>query len=152
MKNIRLENEQFCLSIDDECKAKSLVHKATGIECLFPGEEMALFSLTEERFYNNESKLAHPNKRVVLQANRLRMEDGMLIVGFELVGFETKVSVQIKDAYIAFELEDFIVHPEDFESLLLTPPPVYEFRILQLPIKNREYFGEWLNVSWDRGY
>ena len=150
MENIRLENDQFCLCIDNECKAQSLIHKPTGIECLFPNEEMALFSLTEERPYNNEIKLAHPNKRMVLQANRLRMEEGKLIVGFELVGFEAKISVKIKDAYIAFELEDFIIHPEDFDYLLLTPPPVYEFRVLQLPIKNRDYFGDWLNVSWDK--
>ncbi len=28
-------------------------------------------------------------------------------------------------------------------------PPVYEMNFIQLPVKNRKYFGEWLNVSWD---
>lgn len=149
MENIRLENEQFYLVLDSNCKAKSLVHKKTGTECLAIGEEFSLFSLTEERPYNNEIKLAHPNKRTVFQANRVHMEDGKLIVGFELVRFEAIVAIRVTDSYMGFELEDFMIHPGDFGHLAMTPPPVYEFRVLQLPIRNREHFGEWLNVSWD---
>ena len=46
-------------------------------------------------------------------------------------------------------LADFIIRPTDFDYLNMSPPPVAEFRFLQLPVKNRRYFGEWLNVSWD---
>ena len=28
-------------------------------------------------------------------------------------------------------------------------PPVYKMNFIQLPVREREYFGEWLNVSWD---
>lgn len=146
---IRLENEQFCLVLGSDCKGESLIHKATGEECLVQGEKMALFSLTEERPYNNEIKLAHPNKRTIFQANRVRLEGDKLIVGFELVTFEAIVAVKVAPRYIAFTLEDFIIKPEDFAGLFMSPPPVYEFRVLQLPVKNRKYFGEWLNVSWD---
>ena len=31
----------------------------------------------------------------------------------------------------------------------MSPPPVSEFRLIQLPIKKKERFGEWLNVMWD---
>ena len=146
---IRLENEQFCLVLGSDCKAVSLLHKASGCECLMEGQEIALFSLTEERPYNNEIKLAHPNKRTTFQANRVRMEGDKLIVGFELVTFEAVVSVKIAPQYIAFTMEDFLIKPSDFDGLAMTPPPVYEFRVLQLPIKNRSRFGEWLNVMWD---
>lgn len=147
--DIILENREFCLTIGSNCIAESLIHKATGTDCLLQGEEIALFSLTEERPFNNEIKLAHPNKRTTFQANRVRQEGNKLIVGFELVGFEAIVEVKVTDTYMAFELEDFIIYPENFGHLKLTPPPVYEFRILQLPVKNRIHFGEWLNVSWD---
>ncbi len=147
--NIILENKEFCLTIGSDCIAESLIHKATGTECLLQGEEIPLFSLTEERPFNNEIKLAHPNKRTIFQANRVRLEESKLIVGFELVGFEAIVDVKVTDTYMAFELEDFIIYPENFGRLKLTPPPVYEFRVLQLPVKNRSRFGEWLNVSWD---
>lgn len=148
-KSIQLENGKFCLEIGRDCVARSLVHKATGQECLEAEAQMALFSLTEERPYNNEIKLAHPNKRTTFQANRVRLEGDRLIVGFELVTFEAVVEVRIAPAYMAFQLVDFIIKPEDFGHLALTPPPVYEFRMLQLPVKDREHFGEWLNVSWD---
>ena len=146
---IKLENENFCLTIGSDCTGLSLIHKASGEECLMPGQEMALFSLTEERPYNNEIKLAHPNKRTTFQANRVRMEGEKLIVGFELVTFEAVVAVKITPRYIAFTLEDFLIKEEDFCYLAMTPPPVCEFRVLQLPVKDRKYFGEWLNVSWD---
>ena len=149
MESIRLENERFCLQIGNNCVAESLVHKATGTECLMTGENIALFSLTEERPYNNEIKLAHPNKRTTFQANRVRLQGNQLIVGFELVTFEAIVEVKITSSYIAFHLVDFIIRPEDFGHLALTPPPVYEFRVLQLPVRDRKYFGEWLNVTWD---
>ncbi|MBO5751648.1 MAG: hypothetical protein J6R80_04520, partial [Kiritimatiellae bacterium] len=39
--------------------------------------------------------------------------------------------------------------PTTTVPLDFTAPPVEEFRIVQLPVKNRENFGEWLNVQWD---
>jgi len=149
LKQFVIENETFALYLRSDCVAEHLIHKATGIECLMEGEETALFSLTEQRPFNNEIKLAHPNKRMTFQANRVRMEENRLIVGFELVTFEAIVEVKIAPQYIAFKFVDFIVRPEDFGTLAMTPPPVCEFRMVQLPIKDRENFGEWLNVTWD---
>ena len=146
---ITLENKEFCLKINEFCQAVSLVHKATGEECISMGNEKSLFSITEDRPYNNEIKLAHPNKRTVFQANRVRQEGDKLIVGFELITFQAVVSVKIADNYIAFTLDDFLCTEEDFKGLCMTPPPVAEFRLMQLPIIEREKFGEWLNVSMD---
>ena len=146
---IVIENKQFSLKINKKCEAESLIYKSTGEECIASDNLMPLFAISEDRLYNNEIKLSHPNKRTVFQANHVRMEDDKLIVGFELITFEAIVAVKTVDNYIAFTLEDFIVTEEDFKGLCMTPPPVAEFRLIQLPIIEREKFGEWLNVSMD---
>lgn len=148
--NMIIENQQFALTLRSDCVAESLIYKPTGTECLYSGEDIPLFSLTEERPFNNEIKLAHPNKRMTFQANRVRREGDRLIVGFELVTFEAVVEMRIEPQYMAFTLVDFLIRPEDFGNLAMTPPPVYEFRLLQLPVRHRENFGEWLNVMWDQ--
>ena len=148
-KMIIIENEELCLKLDENCITQSLVCKATGEECLKCGEDIALFSLTEERPYNNEIKLGHPNKKTIFQAKRVRREENNLIVGFELVGFEAVIEIVEAPRYIYFKLKEFIVKPENFGVLAMDIPPVAEFRLMQLPVPERERFGEWLNVSWD---
>lgn len=147
--DIIIENDQLRLVLGGDCITKSLIHKPTGEECLLPGEEIALFSVTQERPFNNEVKLAHPNKRTTFQANRVRREGNQLILGFEITPFEAIIEIKEAPQYVGFTLVDFIVRPEDYGHLNMSPPPVAEMRILQLPIRNREKFGEWLNVSWD---
>jgi len=146
---IILENKHFRLTVGSDCVAKSLLHKATGQECLDPYEEIPLFSVTQPRPFNNEVKLAYPNKRTTFQANRVRREGSRLIVGFEITPFEAVVEVKETPAYISFRLAEFIVHPTDYPGLEMSPPPVESFRLLQLPVKHRKYFGQWLNVCWD---
>lgn len=147
--DIILENQQFRLVIAGDCTAKSLIHKKSGQECLEAGEEIALFSVTQPRPFNNEVKLAYPNKQTVFQANRIRQEGDRLIVGFEIAPYEAAIRVKITEDYMAFRLEDFIVHPGDYGHLRITPPPVESFRLMQLPVKHRKNFGQWLNVCWD---
>ncbi len=148
-EKIIVENKNFVLTINPDCTADSLVYKANNIECLDKSEKISLFALTEERPFNNEIKLAYPTKQTTFCANSVRREGNRLIIGFELVTFEAVVEILERDEYISFELSDFIVKPEDFGILCMTPPPVVSFRLLQLPIKNREHFGRWLNVMWD---
>ena len=148
-QDIVIENEELRLVVGEDCIVKSLVHKATGEECLVTGEDIPLFTVTQERPFNNEVKLAHPNKRTTCWGNRLRREGDKLIIGFEITPYEAVVAIKERPRYIGFTLSDFIVHPTDYPGLRMSPPPVAEFRLLQLPVKNRERFGEWLNVSWD---
>ena len=145
-----LENDVFRLSLGEDAKAESLILKANGEECLSKTERLPFFSLTEERPYHNEVKLAHPTKRTTFRANRLRMEEGRLVVGFELIDFEAVVEVKIAPAYMVFTLSDFLVRPDSF-GIGVSPirPPVCEFRLVQLPVATRARFGEWLNVMWD---
>lgn len=146
---IVIENELFKLVISPDCKAESLIFKPLGEECLYTDKKIPLFSITEKRPYNNEIKLAHPNKRTTFNANRIRRENDKLIIGFDLILFEAVVKIKENNKYISFELEDFIVKPEHFDFLSMDKPPVEEFRLLQLPIKKRTCFGEWLNVCSD---
>lgn len=146
--SIIIENSIFSLTLNDCCEAESLIYKPDKTECL-AGESMPFFSLTEDRPFNNELKLAYPNKKTVFSANKVRREGNQLIIGFELIGFEAVVEVTEAEDYITFTLKDFIIKPEDFAGLAMSPPPVSEFRLVQLPVMNREHFGQWLNVMWD---
>lgn len=146
---ITIENKRFKLIINDNCTSESLIYKPLSEECLFVGKKMPLFTITEKRPFNNEIKLAYPNKRTTFKANRIRKESDKLIIGFELVLFEAVVSIFKTDEYISFKLEEFIVPPGSFEGLAMDVPPVDEFRLMQLPIKKRTSFGEWLNVCFD---
>ncbi|MCQ2431851.1 MAG: hypothetical protein MJ175_04520 [Clostridia bacterium] len=152
---ILLENKAFSLTVGEDAIPRSLILKSTGEELLTPDQTVSLFSVTQPRPFNNEVKLAHPNKRTTFPANRLRMEPGetpdtcRLIVGFAVTPFEAAVAVRIADTYMTFTLTDFIVHPDDYPGLAMTPPPVESFRLVSLPVKHREAFGEWLNVSRD---
>jgi len=148
-QDIRISNEIFTLTISEKCIVKSLILNSTGEEFLDSSEPVSLFSITEERPYNNEIKLAHPNKKTIFNANKVTRQGDNLIVGFELVKFEAVVKIVELPEYIYFEFQDFIVPPECFEGLSMSPPPVSEFRLIQLPIKKKERFGEWLNVMWD---
>ena len=57
------------------------------------------------------------------------------------------IAVSVKDDYIGFELKRRDYRIEDFGVKRKTE--IDEFALIQLPVKNRENFGEWLNVMWD---
>lgn len=148
--DVTVENPRFKLILGADCAVKSLVVKQTGEECVVSGEGITLFSVTQDRPFNNEIKLIYPNTRTTFQANRVRRDGDKLIVGFEITPYEAVVAVKEAPDYISFTLADWIVDPDDYGSYLrISPPPASEFRVVQLPVKNRKNFGQWLNVSWD---
>ncbi len=147
-EDIVIENEQVRLIIGRDGKPKSLLFKPTNEECLVGSDNISIFSVTQERPYNNEVKLAHPNKKTTYQADTIFREEDKLIVGFETIPYEAIIRVEEETGYIRFSIEDFIVEENDYR-INITPPPVFEMCFLQLPVRNREHFGEWLNVSWD---
>lgn len=149
--NIILENELCRLILGEDAQVKSLVLKTSGEECLVADREVSFFSVTQERPFNNEIKLIYPNKRTTYQANRLRREGDALIVGFELIPYEAVIRVTEAPMYIAFSLERFIVDVDTYyEGMCMDLPPVEELRLIQLPVRDRENFGQWLNVMWDK--
>ena len=148
--DIVIENDQFKLVIGNNAVTKSLTLKSTGEECLMQDENTPIFAVTQERPYHNEIKLAHPNKRTTFQADTLYRENNKLIVGFELVPYQAVIKIKETAAYVSFTLDGFIVPPGTYPDYLkITPPPATELHLLQLPIRDHDYFGEWLNVSWD---
>ena len=149
--DVIIENEQFRLVIGSNAIAKSLTLKSTGEECLMPDELMPVFSVTQERPYHNEIKLAHPNKKMTFQADTIYRKGDQLIVGFELIHYEAVINVKETPAYVGFSLDSFIIPTNVYHpSMRMTLPPATEFCLLQLPVRNRANFGEWLNVSWDK--
>ena len=149
MENIILENQRFSLTVGEDAQAKSLIYKDTGEELLYPGEEIALFSLTQLRPFNNEVKLAYMNKRTSFAANKIELSGNKMTVSFEIIPCQAIVSFEIKEDYISFTLSDFIFSDEAYGGLCMDMPPVEEFKLLQLPIKNRKNFGRWINAVWD---
>ena len=148
--DVVVENAKFRLVIGEDAVAQSLRIKATGEELLDNGERLPFFSATQDRPFDNELKLAFPNKRTTYQANRVRRLGDTLVVGFEQECYEAKIRMKVTDDYAAFILEGFSV-PEGspYRWLKMDSPSVSEFRIARLPLKPRVHFGEWLNTVWD---
>ncbi len=147
--DIIIENEQFRLIVGSDAVAKSLKLKSNNEECLMPGANMALFSVTQERPYHNEIKLGHPNKKTTYQADTIWREGNQLFVGFELIPYKAVFNVEETPGYVRFSLEDFLTDNIYPAYLKITPPPATEICLLQLAVRDRKNFGEWLNVSWD---
>lgn len=149
MTNVVVENARFKLTVGDDAAVRSLVIKSTGEECVPSGEDVPLFCVTQDRPFNNENKLVHPNKRTTYRANALRLDEGRLVVGFDVAPYEAVVELNVSDFYVEFKLADFIVDRQDYDYLKMDVPPVASFRVLQLPVLDRENFGDWLNASWN---
>lgn len=149
-EDIIIENKQFRLVIGSNAIAKSLILKSTGEECLMHEENIPIFAVTQERPYHNEIKLAHPNKKTTFQADTVYRDKDKLIVGFELIPYQAIIKIKETPAYVGFTLDGFKVAPGTYPDYLkIIPPPATELRLLQLPVRNQKYFGEWLNISWD---
>ena len=130
-----LENAEFRLVVGVDAVARSLVVKKSGEECLADGVSLPLFAATQDRPFNNEMKLIHPNKRTTCPASSLRLADGFLIVGFPHRMYEAKVRVKVAPSYLAFELVDFICDRKTtYDYLKMDIPPVASFRVLQFPV------------------
>lgn len=146
---IVVENDDFRLVVGKDACVKSLIVKKTNEECADAGMQLPLFTVTQDRPFHNEFKLIHPNKRTVCPATRLRRNGDFLYVGFGHNLYEAQVALKTAPGYVAFTLIDFAVDRKPtYDYLRMDIPPVTSFRI-QLPVKNRANFGNWLNASWD---
>ena len=148
--DVILDNAGFRLVISSNAVAKSLKIKGTGEEMLKKGQNIPLFTVTQERPFDNEVKLENPNTRTTYRANKLRMSGDTLFVGFETALYEAIIKLERGDGYLTFELLGFNCDRSKFyKNLSLDVPPVSSFRLLQLPVRERKNFGDWLNVMWD---
>lgn len=148
--SIIIENPHLKLTLGLDGKIYSLISKDSGKECIDQNEIMPAFSIKEDRPYNNEIKLAHPNKEMTFEANCASVDGNYLIIGFELVRFWAKIEIEERDEYVTFKLIDFIMDENSFAHHLdIDLPPVASMKIMQLPIKKMTKFGDWLNVVHD---
>jgi hypothetical protein len=146
--SIVLENAEMRLEIGPRGNARSLLHKASGQECLLRDVDAAMFTLTQDRPYDNELQLAYPAEVTHFPVAQVKREGDNLIVDFDLVGYSATIGVTITDAYIAFRLEKLTY--SGYTSLRSKrKTPVDKMLFVQLPVRKRENFGEWLNVMWD---
>jgi hypothetical protein len=146
--SVILENAEMKLVISETGKAISLIHKKSRQECLVQGTGLSAFTATQYRPYDNELQLAFPAKSKTFSAASVKLDGERLFVGFELVDYLAVIRLSITDTYIAFELEKL----EYAGSSRLRPKlktPIDEVVLLQLPVRRRTNFGEWLNVMWD---
>ena len=147
--DVVVENARFKLVLGDNARPKSLVVKATGEEMLDLTEDVPAFSVIQERPFNNEVKLVFPHRRTEFRADRVRRVGNDLFVGFELISYEAQIRLCERPDYVSFELVDFPLGPRGANELQMTYPPVDVMKILNLPVRDRAHFGDWLNVSWD---
>lgn len=146
--SIVLENAEMRLEISPRGTARSLIHKATGQECLARDVDVPMFTLTQDRPYDNELQLAYLAEVTNFRPVEVKQQEGGLIVEFELVGYSALIGVKITDAYIAFRLQKLTYH--GYTSLRTKrKTPVDETLFIQLPVRKRKNLGEWLNVMWD---
>jgi hypothetical protein len=148
-----VETAAFRLVVNPDATARSLVLKATGEEMLEPREGIPVFASTQTRPFNNETRLVQQAKRTTYPANRVRREGDLIYMGFETAPYEVAVRVEESAAgYATFRPVRLIsntVQERQYWHWNMDVPPIDSFRLLQLPVKNRENFGDWLNVMWD---
>lgn len=147
-KNIVIENAEMRLIISSDGKPVSLIHKPSGEECLQTGLKFPVFALTEYRPYDSENMLTYIARSTTYPANKIVKEGNLLKVTFDRITYTATIELNIKPEYIGFKL---IKLDYDLEKVSdwKRKTEVDEFTLLQLPIKKRSRFGEWLNIVWD---
>ena len=148
---IVIENREFRLAIAGDGKARSLLHKPSGEECLQPEAERctraSAFSITEYRPYLGDVHLVYPSKETTFEADSVRRVGDDLIVGFERSKWFATIGIRVTENYLGFTLKK-IEFAKGY-SMNDIAVPMDEVTILKLPVRNRTYFGDWLNVAWD---
>jgi len=146
-RDIVIENEAMKLILSSDGYAKSLVCKSTGDECLVQDAELPLCSILQYRPYDNENFLMYPARPMSFPSNRIMMDGDTLRVEFARTYDIAVISVGRGEGYLSFNLERIDYRIEDYGIKRKTE--IDELAILQLPVKDRGHYGEWLNVSWD---
>src|SRR5690554_38239 len=113
-EDIVLENQQMKFVIGKNGIAKSLIYKATGEECLEPGRNISVFTVTQERPFHNEIKLAYPTKEMTFNAESIEQKGDELIVDFELIYYKARIKVDVTPHYINFTVKDFFIDGDDY--------------------------------------
>ena len=108
---IVIENPDLRLALGVDGIAKSLVHKATGQECLIQGRHIPMFTLTVYRPYDEILQLSYPIKLTHYLVNSVRREGEGLVASFPMVGLEALIGLKVTDSYIGFTMNGLKFKP-----------------------------------------
>jgi len=142
--DIIIENSEMRLIISEEGYAKSLIHKATGQECLNTGESIPVFEL--KRYDRQELHLLVGSQP--LPSERVQKKGDKLIISFKNTSHVVTLHLTITDSYIGFTVDNVEDRETQLSQRLMRP--LDELVILRLPVRERDHFGEWLNVMHDK--
>lgn len=152
-EDVIIENEQARLVITKNAVVKSLLYKPTNEECLIQGKNIPVSTITVNRPYQNNLLLAYSTQKTTFKANSIRREGDKLILRYELLTWEAVIDLKITPQYMRFSLESLkgsTVMMSDYDpNTNVTEPLLDEMWFLQLPVRDKTHFGEWLNVMWD---
>lgn len=146
--HIVLENEASRLVLSEEGYALSLWDKKADRECLdVKPAALPFCTLTQYRPYDNENFLMYPAKPKVFNSVGITYEDSRLYVEFDLTAHIAVIKVDISPCSMVFTLEKIDYRMENIGVKRVTE--IDELAFMRLAVAERQYFGEWLNVSWD---
>lgn len=146
-QDVVIENSEMKLVIAPDGRAVSLMHKPTGQECLSQSGSVPAFEITLHLPYNNEMQLKSVAKTAVVPADSVYWQGNDLQVSFSGLHIVATVKVKVTEHYFAFSFDHYEFRFPPFGDQ--RKHPIDGFTILQLPVKERKNFGEWLNVVWD---
>jgi len=147
LSQVVLENADFRLVLDEQARAVSLVAKESGQECLKEGVLLPAFTVLQYRPYDNEIQLTRVTRPTTFPAKGITRQGDTLLVTFEDLDYEAVISVQKEDHFMGFRLEYF--QQKEKKLGVKLEGRIDEVVFLQLPVKERRFFGEWLDVAWD---
>ena len=78
--SIVFSNDSFYFAAGKNGKALSL--RINNGEELLADSNTSLFSLTQDRFFNNELKLMHTSREITVSCNGIRLENNCLFASF----------------------------------------------------------------------
>ncbi len=145
--DVVIQNDETALTISDNGTVSSLIYKATGEECLQPGINAPVCVITQYRPYDNENFLMFPAKPRSFPSNKCYLSGDTLYTEFTDTYDIVKIKVDITPDYITFTPVDRDYRIEDYGVKRKTE--FDELTVMQLPLKRRKHFGEWLNIMWD---
>jgi hypothetical protein len=149
-KPIVIENAEFQFILGTDGIARSLIHKRSGQECLEPTAAAPVFWMKQYQPLPGQFKLAHRMEPKVFPAESVRREGDRLMVSFAVLPHEASIRLKVADAYVAFQVEKVGYRQQGFRKIdLADKTPIDEMVFLQIPVRKRKNFGDWLNVMWD---
>ncbi len=147
--DIVIENPEMKLVLKSNGYAKSLIHKATGEELL---AEATMTPLSEATFLRRHDRVMNwteekgdhlprceKNAGHRVHSSSVNRKGDSLLIGFEGVTDTLVLGIDLTDHYLGLTIEGWKGKGNGYKDV----------RFLQLPVREKTHFGDWLNMMWD---